>query len=127
MTVATDDLIPWLLDGDPAIRWRVHRDLLDSPVSTVNAERERIATEGLTLAWTRIDGWKMRSLPCGTRVEPTAVGPRTPDIPVATGFGWRTPVRAGGTPTSAPRPELVGHGWLSRRDRPATLGQCVTW
>lgn len=46
MTVATDDLVPWLLEGDPAIRWRVHRNLLDSPVPTVNAERERIATEG---------------------------------------------------------------------------------
>lgn len=29
MPVATDDLVPWLLEGDPAIRWRVHRDLLD--------------------------------------------------------------------------------------------------
>jgi|SoiMetStandDraft_5_1073268.scaffolds.fasta_scaffold48422_2 hypothetical protein len=50
MPVATDDLVPWLLEGDPAIRWRVvHRDLLDRD------------------------------------------------------------------------------GWLSQRDRPATLGQCVTW
>ena len=46
MTVANDELVDWLLEGDPAIRWRVHRDLLSSPASTVSAEREKIATEG---------------------------------------------------------------------------------
>jgi hypothetical protein len=46
MTVASDDLVPWLLEGDPSIRWRVHRDLLASAVATVNAERAKIATEG---------------------------------------------------------------------------------
>ena len=33
----------WLLDGDPAIRWHVGRDLLDHEGA---AERRRIATEG---------------------------------------------------------------------------------
>jgi hypothetical protein len=46
MTIAGDDLVPWLLKGDPSIRWRVHRDLLASAVATVNAERAKIATEG---------------------------------------------------------------------------------
>jgi hypothetical protein len=46
MTVAEDDLIAWLLEGDPSIRWRVHRDLIGSSVSTVNAERAKVATEG---------------------------------------------------------------------------------
>ena len=41
-----DELVVWLLEGDPSIRWRVHRDLLGSPSSTVTAERARVATEG---------------------------------------------------------------------------------
>ena len=46
MTVANDDLVAWLLEGDPSIRWRVHRDLLDSSESRITAERDRVATEG---------------------------------------------------------------------------------
>ncbi len=40
------NVIDWLLDSDPAIRWQVMRDLTDAPASDVAAERERIATEG---------------------------------------------------------------------------------
>ena len=36
----------WLLDGDPAIRWQVLRDLLDAPEEEWSAERDRVATEG---------------------------------------------------------------------------------
>src|SRR3954449_1133092 len=36
----------WLLDGDPAIRWQVLRDLADAPADIVAAERARVATEG---------------------------------------------------------------------------------
>jgi hypothetical protein len=36
----------WLLDGDPAIRWQVLRDLTDAPADVVAAERARVATEG---------------------------------------------------------------------------------
>jgi hypothetical protein len=39
-------VLKWLLDGDPAIRWQVHRDLLDSPARTIVAERARVAREG---------------------------------------------------------------------------------
>src|SRR6201994_3322074 len=42
--------IDWLLDSDPAIRWQVLRDLLDSAPSTVVAERSRVAREGLAAA-----------------------------------------------------------------------------
>ena len=35
MTAADNELVDWLLEGDPSIRWRVHRDLLGSPASTV--------------------------------------------------------------------------------------------
>ncbi|SEM00618.1 hypothetical protein SAMN05414137_116178 [Streptacidiphilus jiangxiensis] len=36
----------WLLDGDPAIRWQVLRDLLGAPEDVVAAERARVAAEG---------------------------------------------------------------------------------
>ena len=46
MTATDDDLVAWLLQGDPSIRWRVHRDLIGSSASTVRAERANVATEG---------------------------------------------------------------------------------
>ena len=41
------DVIDWLLDGDPAIRWQVMRDLTDGSPEAVAAERARVETEGL--------------------------------------------------------------------------------
>ncbi len=40
------ETIDWLLDSDPAIRWQVMRDLLDTAAGEVDAERARVATEG---------------------------------------------------------------------------------
>lgn len=40
------DVVAWLLDSDPAIRWQVMRDLIDAPEGEVAAERARIAGEG---------------------------------------------------------------------------------
>ena len=40
------DVVAWLLDSDPAIRWQVMRDLSDAPEEEVAAERSRIANEG---------------------------------------------------------------------------------
>ena len=39
-------VIDWLLEGDPAIRWQVMRDLLDADPDRVAAERSRVAREG---------------------------------------------------------------------------------
>jgi hypothetical protein len=39
-------VIDWLLDGDPAIRWQVMRDLTGEPDGVVVRERARVATEG---------------------------------------------------------------------------------
>jgi len=39
-------LIPWLLEGDPAIRWQVMRDLQDAPEPEWQAERERTLETG---------------------------------------------------------------------------------
>ena len=44
--VATRELIDWLLDSDPAIRWQVMYDLTDTDANQVAAERARVATEG---------------------------------------------------------------------------------
>jgi hypothetical protein len=41
-----DQLLDWLLDADPAVRWQVLRDLADAPSAAVDAERARVATEG---------------------------------------------------------------------------------
>jgi hypothetical protein len=38
-----DDVLDWLMAGDPAIRWQVQRDLLDQPWER---ERARVAREG---------------------------------------------------------------------------------
>jgi hypothetical protein len=46
MAAPDDELVAWLLEGDPSIRWRVHRDILASRPATVNAERARVASEG---------------------------------------------------------------------------------
>jgi hypothetical protein len=40
------DLIDWLLEGDPAIRWQVLRDLTDASPNEVAAERARVEHEG---------------------------------------------------------------------------------
>src|SRR5581483_6037712 len=40
------DVIAWLLDGDPAIRWQVMRDLTQAPADEIEAERARVEHEG---------------------------------------------------------------------------------
>ncbi|MGN6796632.1 MAG: hypothetical protein ACTHKS_00630 [Gaiellaceae bacterium] len=41
-----DDVLAWLLEGDPAIRWQVMRDLLDAPAADWEAERARTVDNG---------------------------------------------------------------------------------
>ena len=53
------DVVAWLLNSDPAIRWQVMRDLTDAPAEDVAAERTRVAGEGWgagLLALQRNDG-----------------------------------------------------------------------
>src|SRR5215210_1064056 len=40
------NVIEWLLDSDPSIRWQVMRDLVAAPGATVARERSRVAVEG---------------------------------------------------------------------------------
>jgi hypothetical protein len=44
--MSDDALIAWLLEGDPAIRWQVMRDLQDAPEREWQAERERMLETG---------------------------------------------------------------------------------
>ena len=41
-----NDVVAWLLDSDPSIRWQVMRDVTHGPPEVVAAERARVATEG---------------------------------------------------------------------------------
>ena len=53
------DVVGWLLDSDPAIRWQVMRDLTDASEQDIAAERARVASEGWgarLLALQRQDG-----------------------------------------------------------------------
>jgi hypothetical protein len=40
------NVIDWLLDADPSIRWQAMGDLIHEPVDVISAERGRVATEG---------------------------------------------------------------------------------
>ena len=41
-----DPVVQWLLQGDPAIRWQVLRDLVDASETEVATERARVEHEG---------------------------------------------------------------------------------
>jgi hypothetical protein len=41
------ELMSWLLDSDPALRWQVERDLMEAPTDAWQATRARVATEGV--------------------------------------------------------------------------------
>lgn len=44
--MSVDGATQWLLDGDPAIRWQVMRDLIDAPAGEIADERSRVEREG---------------------------------------------------------------------------------
>jgi hypothetical protein len=46
VTHNTENATQWLLDGDPAIRWQVLRDLVGAAEGTVERARQRLAREG---------------------------------------------------------------------------------
>ena len=63
------NVVEWLLDSDPAIRWQVMRDLTDAPDEDVAAERGRVVNEGWgarLLALQRQDGHWDGGLPTFT-------------------------------------------------------------
>lgn len=50
------DVIDWLLEGDPAIRYQVLRDLTDASPAEIAAERERIARDGWGASLLALEG-----------------------------------------------------------------------
>jgi hypothetical protein len=46
LEICNDKVTPWLLDGDPSIRWQVLRDVVGAAERTVERERRRVAREG---------------------------------------------------------------------------------
>ncbi|NOH03649.1 MAG: terpene cyclase/mutase family protein [Chloroflexi bacterium] len=42
----TQEIVSWLLEGDPSIRWQVQRDVLNLPPAKYETERKKIAKEG---------------------------------------------------------------------------------
>ena len=45
-TIASREIVDWLMEGDPAVRWQTMRDLLDKPVAQWKREQLKVATEG---------------------------------------------------------------------------------
>jgi hypothetical protein len=45
-SIESDGLLTWLLDADPAVRWRVLRDVTGAPRRDVTRERGQVATHG---------------------------------------------------------------------------------
>ncbi len=52
------EVIEWLLDSDPSIRWQVMRDLTNQPDEVVAAERSKVATEGWGARFLSLQGGK---------------------------------------------------------------------
>lgn len=46
----SDAVTSWLLDADPAIRWQVQRDVLDTAPAQWQSTRARVAREGFGAA-----------------------------------------------------------------------------
>src|SRR5258706_8151657 len=46
VTTQADGVIEWLLEGDPAIRWQVLRDLVGAADGAVERERRKVGREG---------------------------------------------------------------------------------
>src|SRR5215467_5701339 len=97
------DVIAWLLDSDPAIRWQTLRDVTDASPSEIAAARARVAREGLgaeILRRQHDDGWHYPDEPTwlptlfmGQLLRATGADPADPAVVAAmdrlgTGFRW---------------------------------------
>ncbi|MGX5695408.1 hypothetical protein ACWKWP_04350 [Agromyces soli] len=51
-----EDVIEWLLAGDPAVAWQARRDLLGEPAEVVAAERARVTRDGLAAQMLELQG-----------------------------------------------------------------------
>ena len=85
------EILDWLLDSDPAIRWQVMRDLTGAPAAETHAEHTKVAHQGLAshiLASQKADGsWKKPDTPAWLStlytlllLRSTGVDPRDPAV-----------------------------------------------
>src|ERR671911_3112942 len=98
------DVIGWLLEGDPAIRWQVLRDLTDASAEEVAAERARVEREGWGARLLALEG--ADGLWAGGACFPAGYNGGEPRPPRA---------EARSTPQT---PELLGRGTASGGGRP---------
>jgi hypothetical protein len=88
------NVLDWLLDADPAIRWQALRDLTDASPEEVAAERARVAREGVgaaILAQQEADGaWRRPGTPAWLTtlftfhaLRATGVDPNEPGVKAA--------------------------------------------
>lgn len=120
----------WLLDSDPSIRWQVMRDLADAPAREVEAERARVATEGVGAsllalqandgrwggaAWNR--GWDstmhVLMLLRDLGLDPASGQARRAVARVRDGVTWR----------GCGPPECAGNGFFAGEVEPCINGQ----
>jgi hypothetical protein len=131
--VSRAEVVDWLLDADPAIRWQALRDLTEAPAHEVAAERARVAREGWgarLLALQRPDGtwggtawnhgwnstmhvlWLMRHL----GIDPDAEGVRRAVAHVRDRVTWR----------GAGPPACDGHRFFEGEEEVCINAQVVT-
>jgi hypothetical protein len=75
------NVLDWMLDSDPSIRWQALRDLGDAPAEVVAAERARVASEGWGARLLALEGedgqWEGGALFPARRGDPTEGQPWT--------------------------------------------------
>src|ERR1700682_6343653 len=104
------DVVAWLLDGDPAIRWQVLRDLTDAHDDAVAAERARVAGEGrggqvLALRPHGGPGGGSGSPSSARMASGMEASPRLPPLPPRTGGNHcHRRGKAPSSPSGPPRP-----------------------
>src|SRR5262245_53692386 len=98
------DVLDWLIDSDPAVRWQALRDLTDATPATLSAERARVSREGIGAqilasqgpdgAWHRAGApdWLM-TLFTSQLLRTSGADPRDPAVAsamerLAAGFRW---------------------------------------
>ena len=83
--MAPTDVVSWLLDTDPSLRWQVERDLLDQPPEVWEATRARIPHEGFGA---RLLDHQDPEIPLNVVTGSPARLPEGPRVAVKNSFGF---------------------------------------
>lgn len=128
------DIIEWLLDSDPAIRWQVMRDLTDASSGAIALERARIPHEGIgaeILGLQQADGsWRRDGAPAwrttlftmqllrATGIDPAAPFVEAAVVRLENGLRWNN---SGGSWNLRP-PETGGNMFFEGEVEPCING-----